>query len=324
MTAVAAPIDRAPGAWARALPLIAVAALIILVMFWRDAAQIFGIWWNISTYNHCLLLVPILGWLVMQRKDELAELTPAAWWPGLMWSALAALFWLIGQALDINFARHLALVMMLQGAVVALTGPMVARGLAFPLFFSFFLVPFGDELIYPLQIVTAEISMAMLGWSGIPAHIAGLDIATPAGLFHVAEACSGVKFLIAMLALGALVANLCFRSSRRRAAFLAACVIVPIVANGIRAWGTITIAHHRGLDFAAGFDHIFYGWIFFAVVIAVVLAAAWPFFDKNADAPAFEPSYLQRPFLHVARPVPMIAALIGLAALPLAIAAILL
>ena len=324
MTALAAPIDKATGAWGRTLPLIAVAALAILALFWRDAAQIFGIWWNISTYNHCLLLVPILAWLVIQRRDELALLTPAAWWPGLLWSALAAFFWLVGDALDINFARHLALLMMLQGAVVALTGPMVTRGLAFPLFFAFFLVPFGDELIYPLQLVTAEMSMMLLGWSGIPAHIAGLNIATPAGLFHVAEACSGVKFLIAMLALGALVANLCFTSNRRRALFLGACVIVPIVANGIRAWGTIFIAHHRGLYFAAGFDHIFYGWVFFGVVIGVVLALAWPFFDKPADARAFDPAKFQGSFAGKAEPLPVTAALIGIPALALAIAALLL
>lgn len=324
MSALAATIDHAPGAWARTLPLLAVAALAILALFWRDAMQIGDIWWNISTYNHCLLLLPILGWLVMQRKGELAELTPVAWWPGLVWGFIAALFWLIGQAFDIDFARHLALIMMLQGVVVALTGPMVARGLAFPLFFAFFLVPFGDELIYPLQIVTSEMSMMLLGWGGIPAHLSGLYIATPAGLFHVAEACSGVKFLIAMLALGALVANLCFRSIKRRAAFIAACIVVPIIANGIRAWGTIFIAHHRGLDFAAGFDHIFYGWIFFGAVIAVVLVMAWPFFDRDADAAAFDLATLQRPFAGTAQPLPIAGALIGLAVLPLAIAALLL
>ncbi len=324
MTVMAAQLAREQGAWARTLQLMAGTALVILIMFRRDAAQIFDIWWNISTYTHSLLIVPILGWLVMQRRRALVQLTPAAWWPGLMWSALGAAFWLIGAAFDINVARHLALAMMLQGTVIALTGPMVTRALAFPLFFSFFLVPFGDELIYPLQIVTAEMSMVLLGWSGIPAHLSGLFIATPAGLFHVAEACSGVKFLIAMLALGALVANLCFTSVRRRALFLVACVVVPIVANGIRAWGTIFIAHHRGLDFAAGFDHIFYGWIFFAVVIVIVLSAAWPFFDKSADAEAFDPALLQRPFAGRMATLPATGALIGIAALPLAIAALLL
>ncbi len=324
MTALSATLPRGDTAWGRTLPLLGGAWLAILMLFWRDAAQVFGIWWNISTYNHCLLLVPIIGWLVWQRRQELAALTPAAWWPGLAWSALAATFWLIGDAFDINFARHLALAMMLQGAVLALCGPMVARGLAFPLLFSFFLVPFGDELIYPLQVLTADMSMVLLGWSGVPAHLSGLYISTPAGLFHVAEACSGVKFLIAMLALGALVANLCFESWRRRALLLTACVIVPIIANGIRAWGTIIIAHHRGLDFAAGFDHIFYGWIFFGVVIALILAAAWPFFDKAADAPAFDPERLQGSFGARIEPLPAAAGAVGLPALALAIAAVLL
>ena len=324
MTALSASFPRGETAWGRTLPLLGGAWLAILALFWRDAAQIFDIWWNISTYNHCLLILPILGWLVWQRKEELAALTPAAWWPGLGWSALAAVFWLIGDALDINFARHLALVMMLQGAVLALCGPMVARGLAFPLFFSFFLVPFGDELIYPLQVLTADMSMVLLGWSGVPAHLNGLYISTAAGLFHVAEACSGVKFLIAMLALGTLIANLCFESHRRRALLLIACVIVPIVANGIRAWGTMIIAHHRGLDFAAGFDHIFYGWIFFGIVIALVMAMAWPFFDKAADAPAFDPARLQGDVSMRIEPLPATAATVGIPALALAFAALLL
>jgi exosortase/archaeosortase family protein len=62
----------------------------------------------------------------------------------------------------------------------------------------------------------------------------------------VAEACSGVKFLIAMVALGVLVANVCFRSWHRRAAFMALCVAVPILANGVRAWGTIYAAQYVG------------------------------------------------------------------------------
>lgn len=323
MTALAARLDRNASLWNATLPLLGGTMLVILALFWRDSAQIFDIWWNISTYSHCLLLPPIIVWLVWQRKAELAALTPAAWWPGLLWGAAGAAIWLGGAMLDINFARHLGLLILLQSTVLTLTGPMVGRGLAFPFLFSFFLVPFGDELIYPLQIVTAEMSMVLLGWSGIPAHLSGLYIATPAGLFHVAEACSGVKFLIAMVALGALVANLCFNSARRRIAFLAACVIVPIVANGIRAWGTIIIAHYHGLDFAAGFDHIFYGWIFFGVVIGLVLAAAWPFFDKSADAAAFDPARLQGAFAGKIEERPAAAALVGIAALPLAIAAML-
>jgi EpsI family protein len=106
---------------------------------------------------------------------------------------------------------------------------------------------------------------------------------------------SKVKFLVAMVAYGALVSNVCFRRWPRRIAFMAASVIVPIIANGIRAFGTIYIAQHSSIDFASSFDHVFYGWIFFGIVIALVMAIGWPFFDRKADAPAFDPARLQKP-----------------------------
>ena len=117
-------------------------------------------------------------------------------------------------------------------------------------------------------------------------------IDTPAGLFEVAEACSGVKFLIAMIALGALVANICFVSWRRRAGFMALAMIVPILANGVRAWGTIYVAQSKGAAYAGGVDHIIYGWIFFAVVIAAVLALSWRFFDRAIEDPMIDSAAL--------------------------------
>ncbi|MEQ1539579.1 MAG: exosortase A, partial [Sphingorhabdus sp.] len=281
--------------WKAALTHLGIASALILVLFWRDAADMAEIWWNSSTFNHCLLILPIIWWLVDQRKSELAKITPQAWAPALAWVGAGAFGWLLGDAAGVALARHAGLVMMLQGAVATLLGPNVARGIMFPLFYSFFLIPFGEEFVPALQTVTAKMCMWLLGLSGIPAHIEGIYISTPTALFRVAEACSGVKFLVAMVALGALVANLCFKSWGRRAAFMAACVVIPILANGLRAFGTITIAHHGNVDFAASFDHVFYGWIFFGLVIAVVLAAGWPFFDKAADAAAVDAVKLQAP-----------------------------
>jgi EpsI family protein len=105
-----------------------------------------------------------------------------------------------------------------------------------------------------------------------------------------------VKFLVAMAAYGVLAANLCFRSWRRRGLFLVAAILVPVLANGVRAWGTIYIAYRENsLRFAASFDHVFYGWIFFAIVIAIVMGAAWPFFDRKAGDSWFDPADLQSP-----------------------------
>jgi EpsI family protein len=139
-------------------------------------------------------------------------------------------------------------------------------------------------------LITAELTIALTHASGIPAVIEGVFIDTPVGLFEVAEACSGVKFLIAMVALGTLVAHLCFRSWWRRAAFMVVAVVLPVLANGVRAWGTIYIAQSQGVEFAAGFDHIFYGWVFFGVVMAALLAMSWRFFDRRADERFVDPA----------------------------------
>jgi exosortase A len=283
------------GAWRPALIQLTIVFAVILALFWRDAADMAAIWWNSSTFNHCLIILPILWWLVDQRKSELAKISPQPWAPALFWLGAGSLGWLLGDAAGVALARHAGLVMMLQGAVGTLLGPNVVRGLAFPLFYAFFLIPFGEEFVPALQTLTAKMCMWLLGLTGIPAHIEGIYISTPTALFRVAEACSGVKFLIAMVALGALVANLCFKSWPRRIAFMAACVAIPIIANGLRAFGTIYIAHHGNTDFAASFDHVFYGWIFFGVVIALVLAAGWPFFDKSADAMPIDAAKLQGP-----------------------------
>lgn len=280
-------------AWRSALIRLGIAWAVILAVFARDAADMVMIWWDSSTFNHILLIPFILGWLVMQRAEELKRITPSLWWPGLVVMAAAAGGWVLGEAAGVALARHLALVMFLQGSALALLGPHVGRALMFPLGYAFFLVPVGEELVPPLQTITADISMALLGLSGIPAHIEGVFISTPTALFRVAEACSGVKFLVAMVAYGVLVANVCFNSWPRRIGIVALSIVIPILANGVRAFGTIYIADLYGLDFAAGFDHVFYGWIFFAVVLILVMAIGWRFFDRQVSDPFIAPALAQ-------------------------------
>jgi EpsI family protein len=97
-----------------------------------------------------------------------------------------------------------------------------------------------------------------------------------------------------------------------------AAVAIPILANGIRAWGTIYIASVTNSDFAAGFDHVVYGWVFFAVVIALLMAVGWRFFDRKVGDPWFDPRALQAaPPLGRSPVIPVAVAAVALAALPL-------
>jgi exosortase A len=260
---------------------LALAIVAILALFARDAGDMAGQWWNSSTYGHCLFILPLVGWLVWQRRSEVAQVEPRAWLPGLGVVAVAAFGWLVGEAAGVALIRHAALIGMVQAAVLTVLGVAALRSLLFPVFYLVFLIPFGGEFVAPMQTLTAKMTMAMLGWADVPAKLDGVFITTPSGWFEVAEACAGVKFLVAMVAYGALAANVCFKSWRRRIGFMALCVIAPVLANGVRAFGTIYAAHLTDVETATGFDHIVYGWFFFAFVMLLVMAVSWPFFDRK-------------------------------------------
>ena len=249
----------------------------------RELSAMAHQWWNIDTYSHILLILPILAWLVWIRRDEVARVEAQGWWPGFLCCLLGLAICFVGRSADINLIAQLGVILAFQGATFGILGLRVGLILAFPLAYMFFLVPFGDEIIPPLQYVTAEMATALTRFSGVETVADGIHIDTPAGLFIVAEECSGVKFLVAMVALGVLVAYSCFASWKRRMLFLLACVIVPIVANGIRAWATIFIAQYVGAEAAGSFDHIVYGWFFFGIVIALVLGVAWRWFEREPE-----------------------------------------
>ncbi|PJG49183.1 EpsI family protein [Sphingobium sp. LB126] len=280
--------------WHGHLTALGIIAFTILALFHRDVLGMMAIWWNASTYGHCLFIPILVAWLVQQRLPGLRQMTPAAWAPGLLWLGLGAFAWMLGAAAGVAVFRHGALILMLQGSAIALLGPAVARALLFPLFYAFFMVPFGEEIVAPLQLVTAHISMILLHLTGIPAQMQGIFITTPNGYFEVAEACSGAKFVIAMTAYGLLVCNVCFTRWTRRVAFMAGALCLSILANGVRAFATIFVAEVTTIDAAAGFDHVVYGWVFFAIIMTLVMATAWPFFDRKPGDPWFDPERLRQ------------------------------
>ncbi len=311
---------RMTAAWRLALMSWGGLVLGIILLFWRDSADMFGIWWNNTTYQHCLLIPPIIAYLVWQRKAELLALSPRPFLPAAIFLAIGGLGWLLGDLAGVALVRHTAIVGMLIVSVPLVFGLTVTRGLTFPLFYALFMIPVGDQLVPWLQMITADMCIWLLDVFDVPAYIDGVFITIPNGAFEVAEACSGVRFLIAMTAFSTLVAHLCFRSTLRRVICVVSAIILAILANGVRAWGTIYISHLTTQEFAAGVDHVIYGWFFFAIIMAILLGIGWFFFDRPVDDPAFDPAKLEKSGRLAAAPKAFVAAavagLISLAAAP--------
>jgi EpsI family protein len=168
-------------------------------------------------------------------------------------------------------AQQFGVVLMIPLVVWAILGTAVVRTLAFPLSFLLFAVPFGEFLESPMMEYTADFTVAALRLTGIPVYREGQFFMIPSGSWSVVEACSGLRYLIASLTVGVLYAYLAYRSLARRAIFVALSVIVPIVANWLRAYMIVMIGHVSEMKYAVGFDHLIYGWLFFGVVMLILL-----------------------------------------------------
>lgn len=286
-------ILREAAGWQQSLVRLGLLAALFFTLFHADIADLVRVWLNSTPYSHCIFLPVIIGWMVWQRRAGLAQLAPQGWWLAGIWLGLGALIWLVGWAAGVALFRHAALVVMAQGLVLIALGPAIGRALAFPLFYAFFMIPVGTEAEPVLQILTARMAINLLWLAGVPAEISGIFITTPNAYFRVAEACSGTGFLIAMAAFATLVAHLCFKSMARRLLFIASALLLCLLANGVRAFGIIFIAYHSSVDSAVVVDHVLYGWLFFALVIAAMLALGWPFYDRSPFEQWFDPARLQ-------------------------------
>lgn len=257
--------------WRAPLALIGVAIVVFGLGFHREATDAVGVWLASTAYTHCFLILPVVGYLLWERRSVIAASSPRpALWPLLLMPLLSAA-WLLAAALDINEGRQLLVVAMFEVVLLSALGQRLYRQLLAPLLFLFFLVPTGYFLVPWLQSITAEIAVAGLRLLHIPVFSDGYLIDIPAGSFEVAEACAGLRFLIAASVFSCLFAVLMYRSWPRRSFYIALSIIAAIVANGMRAFGIIYYAHLAGSGAAALADHILYGWLFFSLVIALLI-----------------------------------------------------
>jgi exosortase A len=257
-------------AWRVALPMVVVAVVGILAVYWRTAESIVAIWSRSETFQHGFLIVPISIWLIWARRNEVAKIAPSPDPLGFLLLAGAGLAWLVAAAGQVQFIQQFALVAMIPATVVAVTGRRVAVALTFPLAFLLFGVPVGEALIPPLMEWTADSTVTLLRWSGIPVLREGLFFTIPSGNWSVVEGCSGVRYLIASITVGALFAYLSYQRTWKRALFVVLSALVPIVANGLRAYMIVMIAHLSDNKLAHGVDHFIYGWVFFGIVMLLL------------------------------------------------------
>lgn len=275
--------------WRHAILAVLVAGTVLLGALHATVWSLVDTWLNAETYTHGFLILPISLWLVWQKRAELRLMRPRPAAIVLLLLAATLVLWALAELVGVQVVEQVALVAALILAVWAVVGHRVACYLSFPLLFLFLGVPMGEDLVPSLMEFTATFTVKMLQLTGIPVYREGLHFVIPSGSWSVVEACSGVRYLIASVTLGFLYAYLSYASLWRRLLFIALSAIVPILANGIRAYLIVMIGHLSNMQLAVGIDHLIYGWLFFGLVMLLLfwIGSFWrephPAPDQAAD-----------------------------------------
>jgi len=284
--AMAIPQAQSPIAWRRpAIAAVAVGLVALGVLFADEGRSAVRVWSGSTAYGHCYFIIPIALFLAWERRAIVAA-TPVRPMPAAALAALPlGLVWLVAERLGIMEGQQIIAMGFVELLFVVVLGWRLWRALAAPLLYLGFLVPFGAFITPALQNFTAHFITIGLDVLGIANFSDGNVIEIPEGGFFVAEACAGLRFLIASIAFGVLYACMIYRSPGKRVAFIAASMVIPIIANGFRGLGIVILGHVLGSAEAAAVDHIVYGWVFFSFVILLLIAAGLPFREDNGPLP---------------------------------------
>ena len=269
--------------WREAAPVIG-AAVAFGILFWQPMVTLGRDWWSDPEAGHGLPLAPLAAYLAWKRgwaTDGHGQGTDARGQPVLGIAILVGavlLRYVSGLAAEL-FIMRASLLGAGIGLVVFLGGvrqlihwwlPTTLLALSIPLP----AVVLGS-LALPLQLKASQLGAAMLELRHVPVRVAGNVIHLPGQSLFVTEACSGLRSLTALLALGVLIGGLWLKSVPGRALIVLSAIPVAMAMNGVRIFLTGFFAYFVSPSLAEGIMHYSEGWAMFVVAFALLGLVSW-------------------------------------------------
>ena len=255
--------------------------LLVLLACWAIAflpiiPEMVTAWLNNNNNSHGLLVPLISLFLIYKRKDELRNIPRASLKIGGLILAVSLTIYIVAFLGAVAVVSRLMMVTSLIGLILYVFGDKVFRQIRFPVLLLFFMVPVPESIYslaaFPLQLFATKVSTALVQAMGIPAYREGNIVYFLHAQLEVAEACSGLRSMMAFLTLSVLLAHALTNRGRIRAAILVLSTVpLAIGVNIIRVTGTGILAHIYGDKVAQGFLHEFSG--LFVFILGFILLA---------------------------------------------------
>jgi exosortase len=263
------------------LPAVPVWQLVVLsgIILWLYRAiliHLVGQWWHDPNFSHGFF-VPLFSALVIwQERQKLVELPLRPSWSGLAVAALAMCILVVGQMGAELFLSRFSLMILLAGLIVLFCGWTYFRALMFPWAFLILMIPIPtvvfNQITFPLQLLASRVSGLILPMLGVPVLREGNVINLPSMALEVAEACSGIRSLMSLVALAIIYGYLMEKRLSVRWILAFASVPIAVAANSVRIIGTGLLVQYWDPEKAEGYFHASWGWIIFVISLVMLYA----------------------------------------------------
>ncbi len=248
-----------------------VLVFLFVLLYFQVIIGLVNDWWVDSNYSHGFLVPLVSAYLIWKKKDRLKSLEKKRSYWGFLILLLGLGIYIVGTAGSEYFSARFSLIVVLFGLTFYLNGKEWAKELLFPVAFLAFMVPIPYVIYYsiafPMQLFSTKLSYYILHSIGLPSIRQGNIIYLPNYSLEVVEACSGLRSLVSLLALGTFFAYVTFKSNLKRFILFLSVFPIAIGANIFRIFITAVGAYVVSPKLAEDFLHKLSGLIVFLVSV---------------------------------------------------------
>jgi exosortase D (VPLPA-CTERM-specific) len=279
--------------------LMALALTSAIVLFGSAIGQLYTIWNDQPEYSYGILVPGLSAFLIWRDRARLRGLPFTGSWYGLALVGLGLALRMVGALATMPAIVHYALLLVLYGMILSLTGPALFRQMLMPLLLLILMVPLppilSTQLSLQLQLLSSDIGVAVIRAAGVSVYLEGNVIDLGSYQLEVAEACSGLRYLFPLMTLSVIIAYTFGGAMWKRIVVFLSSIPLTVLMNSIRI-GIIGITVDRwGTRMAEGVLHEFEGWVGFMIsALLVVLIAVW-LKGRQKRTPAPAPAAVAKP-----------------------------
>jgi exosortase len=248
----------------------------LAIVYWTVVAGLISAWSTDDNYSHGFFIVPLAVYFAWERRQAIAS---APMRPALLGLVVVAgsLLLLVGGILGAElFLARVSILGTMAGAILFLYGWPMLRILALPLAFMLLMIPLPaiifNKIAFPLQLLASQVGESTISAMDIPILREGNVLILANARLEVAEACSGIRSLVSLFALGIVFGYFVDQRTSVRTVIALSAVPVAIFANGLRVASAGVAAHKFGSAGVEGLFHEFSGWVVFVVAFLMMIA----------------------------------------------------